>query len=214
MCVVLSDEEGLKPSLARLTFPWTSDDGRQERRERMKDRFGTGVSDSTKVTTAPTCTQTSAVIRIVSLSLSLPRWWIAICQRRLNENGFNPSEVNGMNSISRKINESLFAFDYKQLPGTVYNSCSCIDMAEKKNVNWFILFFLNGESQTKIFVFLQMDGAGAADGFVGFINYSSSLGSCEQMGIQVCQVGKNYLFNYFWKSAGQTTRTLGACSRT
>lgn len=61
----------------------------------------------------------------------------------------------------------------------------------------YFYFFLNGESQTKIFAFLQMDGAGAADGFVGFINYSSSLGSCEQMGIQVCQVGRNYLFNHF-----------------
>lgn len=54
-----------------MTFPGTSDDGRQERRERLKDGFGTGVSDSTKVTTAPTCTQTSAVIRIVCVSLSL-----------------------------------------------------------------------------------------------------------------------------------------------
>lgn len=60
-----------------------------------------------------------------------------ICQRRLNENGFNPSEVNGVNSISRKINESLFALDYKRLPRTVDNSCGCIDVSQK-NVNVFI----------------------------------------------------------------------------
>lgn len=67
----LSDEEGTQFSLARLTFPGTSDDGRQEKRKWMKDRLGTGLSDSTKVTTEPTCTQTSAVIRIVSLSAAL-----------------------------------------------------------------------------------------------------------------------------------------------
>lgn len=73
-------------------------------------------------------------------------------------------------------------------------------MAEKKKkidqrmYVFIYLFIFNGESQTKIFAFLQMDGAGAADGFIGFINYSSSLGSCEQMGIQVCQGGKKLSF--------------------
>lgn len=69
MGVVLGDQEGPKLTLTRLTFPGMSDDGRQERREWMKDGLGTGVSDGTKVTTAATCIQTSAVIRIVSLAL-------------------------------------------------------------------------------------------------------------------------------------------------
>lgn len=41
----------------------------RRRGERMKDGLGTGVSDSTKVTTPPACTQTSALTRIVCLSL-------------------------------------------------------------------------------------------------------------------------------------------------
>lgn len=118
-----------------------------------------------------------------------------ICQRRLNENGFNPSEVNGINSISCKINESLFAFDYKRLPRTVYNPWGCIYVT-KKNVCLF--FFKKREKQNKIFPTIhQMDGDGAADGFIRFINYSSSLGSCRQMAIQVCQVTQNDICNYY-----------------
>lgn len=57
--------------LARLTFPGMSEDSRQEKRDRMKDQCDTGLSSSKKVTTASTCTQTSAVILVVSLFAAL-----------------------------------------------------------------------------------------------------------------------------------------------
>lgn len=131
------------------------------------------------------------------MCLSPLRKWIVICQWRLNENGFNPSEVNGINSISCKINESLFAFGYKRLPRTVNNSWGCIDVTKKMQI--YLIFFKKGKTKQKI---LQINGAGAADGFIRFINYSCTFGSCKQMGIQVCQVSKKDLCNYYLKTPG------------
>lgn len=67
-----AERRGRSPiQFGSVNVPGTSDDGRQQKRKWMKDRLGTGLSDSAKVTTALTCTQTSAVIRIVSLSAAL-----------------------------------------------------------------------------------------------------------------------------------------------